>query len=97
MSFSLQVKEELENVGPGARHCQLAELAALVTYGCVLKHDSSGTQIELKSENEIIGRKYFTLLRKTFNMRAEVSVRKSREIRYYSIVIRCDKDARRLL
>ena len=57
MSFSLQVKEELENVVPGARHCQLAELAALVTYGCVLKHDSAGTQIELKSENEIIGRK----------------------------------------
>ena len=45
MSFSLQVKEELENVVPGARHCQLAELAALVTYGCVLKHDGSGTQI----------------------------------------------------
>lgn len=70
MSFSLQVKEELENVVPGARHCQLAELAALVTYGCVLKHDSSGTQIELKSENEIIGRKYFTLLKKTFMINA---------------------------
>ena len=66
MSFSLQVKEELENVVPGARHCHLAELAALVTYGCVLKKDISGTQIELKSENEIIGRKYFTLLKKTF-------------------------------
>ena len=36
-------------------------------------------------------------MKKTFNMRAEVSVRKSREIRYYSIVTRCDKDARRLL
>ena len=70
MSFSLQVKEELENVVPGARHCQLAELAALVTYGCVLKHDGSGTQIELKSENEIIGRKYFTLLKKTFMINA---------------------------
>ena len=70
MSFSLQVKEELENVVPGAIHCQLAELAALVTYGCVLKHDSSGTQIELKSENEIIGRKYFTLLKKTFMINA---------------------------
>ena len=70
MSFSLQVKEELENVVPGARHCQLAELAALVTYGCVLKHDSAGTQIELKSENEIIGRKYFTLLKKTFMINA---------------------------
>ena len=66
MSFSLQVKEELENVVPGARHCELAELAALVTYGCALKKDISGTQIELKSENEIIGRKYFTLLKKTF-------------------------------
>ena len=66
MSFSLQVKEELENVIPGARHCQLAELAALVVYGCVVKKGDSGTQIELKSENEIIGRKYFTLLKKTF-------------------------------
>ena len=64
MSFSLQVKEELENVVPGARHCQLAELAALVTYGCVLKHDSSGTQIELKSENEIIGKKVLYITEK---------------------------------
>ena len=29
-SFSMQVKEELSNVEGASRHCQLAELAALV-------------------------------------------------------------------
>ena len=73
MSFSSQVKEELEKVIPGARHCQLAELAAIVAYGYVLKEDSSGLQLERKSENEIIARKYFTLLKKTDIIDAGVS------------------------
>ena len=34
MSFSADVKEELEKVIPASRHCQLAELAALIYFGC---------------------------------------------------------------
>lgn len=66
MSFSSEVKEELETVVPGARHCRLAELGALVVYGGTVKKTLSGRQIVIKSENEIIGRKYFTLVKKTF-------------------------------
>lgn len=66
MSFSSEVKEELETVVPGARHCRLAELGALVAYGGIVKKTLSGRQITIKSENEIIGRKYFTLVKKTF-------------------------------
>lgn len=66
MSFSSEVKEELETVVAGARHCRIAELGALVAFGCVIKKTDSGRQIDIKSENEIIERKCFTLVKKTF-------------------------------
>ena len=36
-------------------------------------------------------------MRKTFNIKAEVSVRKSREVRFYSVIVSKDPEARRLL
>ena len=33
MSFSSEVKEELEKVVPDSRHCQLEELAAIIHFG----------------------------------------------------------------
>lgn len=36
MSFSTDIKEELEKQLPSARHCQIAELAAMIQYGDVL-------------------------------------------------------------
>lgn len=64
MSFSTNVKRELETVLPGSRHCQIAELAAIIHFGC----DAGGNdkKIKLISENPSVGRKYFTLLEKTF-------------------------------
>ncbi|MBR5799391.1 MAG: DNA-binding protein WhiA [Lachnospiraceae bacterium] len=67
MSFSGEVKQELERVLPGARHCQLAELAAILHFGCRIEKDIDGNlEIVLQSENESVSRKYFTLLKKTF-------------------------------
>lgn len=67
MSFSTEVKEELEKVIPGSRHCQLAELAAIIHLGCRIQIDSEGKpELVLHSENEAVARKYFTLLKKTF-------------------------------
>ncbi len=67
MSFSGEVKQELERVLPGARHCQLAELAAILHFGCRIEEDVDGKlEIVLQSENESVSRKYFTLLKKTF-------------------------------
>jgi len=67
MSFSTDVKEELEKVLPSARHCQLAELAALICFGCNIRvSEAEGARIEIQSENDFIQRKYFTLLKKTF-------------------------------
>lgn len=67
MSFSTEVKEELERTLPGSRHCQLAELAAILHFGCGLEEKAEGEkEIVLHSENQMVVRKYFTLLKKTF-------------------------------
>ena len=67
MSFSIGVKEELEKVIPGSRHCQLAELSAIIHFGCRICQEEDGEyRIVLHSENESVARKYFTLWKKTF-------------------------------
>ena len=69
MSFSGDVKEELLRHCGSSRHCQIAELSALVSF--------SGTDIDSLMNNEgsaddpgsdPAARKYFTLLEKTFNI-----------------------------
>lgn len=67
MSFSSDVKEELEKIIPGPRHCQISELAALIHFGCIVevKGEEPG-EVTIFSENPFVNRKYFTLLEKTF-------------------------------
>lgn len=67
MSFSGEVKEELAEYISAARHCQLAELAAIVHFSGQIMDD--GRHLSLKAmENEAVVRKCFTLLKKTFNI-----------------------------
>lgn len=66
MSFSKSVKEELiKHISP-ARHCQIAELSALLHYTGGFRITEKG--FELNTDNDLIVRKCFTLLRKTFNI-----------------------------
>ena len=67
MSFSGNIKEELERTGVSSRHCQLAEMAAIYDF-CGKPDEEEGGKMVVSSENELAVRKYFTLLRKTFNM-----------------------------
>lgn len=65
MSFSSKVKEELINVIPKARHCQIAEAAAIVYIeGIVKLKDNGNTGAELKvfTENKTVIKKFNTLL-----------------------------------
>ncbi len=64
MSFSGKVKEELSGQIGSSRHCQIAELAALLAFGGRIEEN----RITFVSENELANRKYFTLLKKTFNI-----------------------------
>ena len=69
MSFSGEVKQELCGRVGSARHCQLAELAAIFHFCGEFGRDENGSYtIGLQTENELIVRKCFTLLKKTFNI-----------------------------
>lgn len=66
MSFSGTVKEELAGQTGSARHCQLAELSALLCFnGGVC---DGGRHLMLNTENDTVARKCFTLFKKTFNI-----------------------------
>lgn len=74
MSFSGNVKEELAKHIPAARHCLLAELAAISAMSGVFAKDGAGEEIlRIHTENNAVARKCFTLLEKTFNIGSEVS------------------------
>ncbi len=69
MSFSSEVKEELYNHIGSSRHCQIAEVAAIIDAAGLVKTDEKGDYIlYLQDDNELIVRKFFTLLRKAFNI-----------------------------
>ncbi len=80
MSFSGKVKEELAGQISSARHCQIAECAAILCFsaGASLE-EGEQTYLRLSTENIAVARKYFTLLEKAFNIKAEISIRRNQD------------------
>lgn len=71
MSFSGEVKEELTGYLGSSRHCQIAELAAMFCYNGRIGRDREGnTVFSIQTENEQVIGKCFTLLRKSFSIKA---------------------------
>lgn len=65
MSFSSGVKEELSRQISPARHCRIAEIAAIISLcGKVQIDEEECYQIKISTENAAVARKYFTLLKK---------------------------------
>lgn len=94
MSFSQEVKEELSKQLPGARHCQIAELAAIISMcGRVSINEKEEYFLRIHTENLTVARKYYILIKKTFHTAAEVSVRRNRWLKKGSYFILAVKDA----
>lgn len=75
MSFSREVKEELAGLTDTAGHCRKAELAAMMSLAGQYGRDNEGLYtIGFQMENEIVLRKCFTLLEKTYNIEKNVGV-----------------------
>ncbi|MDE6517641.1 MAG: DNA-binding protein WhiA, partial [Acetatifactor sp.] len=75
MSFSKEVKEELAGQTGSARHCQMAELAAMMCFSGQYGRDGEGLYtIGFQLENEVVLRKCFTLLEKTYNIEKNVGI-----------------------
>ncbi|HKL79493.1 MAG TPA: DNA-binding protein WhiA [Mobilitalea sp.] len=91
MSFSKDVKEELSLQLGDARHCRLAELAAILSFSGHIIVTEKGYYLKLVTESLVVARKYFTLIRKTFNINIDISVRRnsiSTENLTYTLMIR---------
>lgn len=101
MSFSSSVKDELSRQMPGARHCQIAETAAILSLcGRVKISASDHFWIEIHTENVAVARKYFTLLKTTFNIRTDVSIRSGinpGRSRTYIVAVREHEEALKVL
>ena len=100
MSFSGNVKEELSHQIAQARHCQIAELAALISMcGAVVITPGEKYRIKIHTEKIAVARKCFTLVTKTFNIKTDISVRRNLEkgSEAYMLVIREHEDALRIL
>ena len=100
MSFSGKVKEELSGQWSSARHCQIAELAAMLSICGLIVIDSRNRYgIKIHTENISVARKVFTLIKKTFNIESDISVRRNilRQSVSYSIIVKQHKDALRIL
>ena len=69
MSFSAKIKEELAKHISQARHCQIAELSAILHFCGQYGMGSDGSlTIGFQTDNEAVIRKCFTLLKKTYNI-----------------------------
>ncbi len=75
MSFSSDVKDEISLQLPSARHCRLAELSAILSYEGHIIRSGTSKYLKLQTENLVVARKYFTLIRKTFNINNDISIK----------------------
>ena len=79
MSFSAEIKRELSCQIPSARHCRLAEISAVLSFCSHVEEGADGPgSVRMHTENLAVARKYFTLMKKTFNIDMNVSVRQNK-------------------
>lgn len=100
MSFSGNVKEELSEHWSSARHCQIAELAAILGLcGSIIINSRNEYRVKVHTENKAVARKVFTLIKKTFNIESDISIRRNiqKQSVSYSVVVKQHQDAIRVL
>ena len=101
MSFSSRVKEELSYQTGSAMHCRIAEIGAILSMcGKIFVDDKGEFSVKIHTENLAVARKYFTLVKKTYNIECDVCVRShihTGKSRTYTIEVRDDYTSRKIL
>ena len=99
MSFSSRVKEELVSHAGTARHCQIAEIAAMISLCGRIVELRRKKLVIIHTENISVAKKYFTLMQKTFSIVADVSVRRNaylKKSRIYTLAVQEETDVMRV-
>lgn len=100
LSFSANVKSELSHHFGNARHCKIAELAAIINMCGHIRISYHKICVKIQTENFVVAKKYFTLLKKTFNIDSEILVRRNSQLkknRVYMIFVNQNEDVEKLL
>lgn len=101
MSFSSEVKEELAKHMSPARHCQIAEVAAIISLcGKVRISEFDEYSIVVHTENASVAKKYYSLLKKAFEVSADILIKRNvylKKSRTYMISVVNHKQAMNLL
>ncbi len=102
MSFSSKIKEELSRHIGSARHCRIAEITAIINISGKIEFDEQTNKygIKVHTENPTVARKYFTLLKKTFNIKVEVVMRRSQHLkkkRVYNVYVLKKEEVKKVL
>lgn len=95
MSFSGEIRSELARQMSGARHCQMAEFFAMMSYsGAAPETDADGEPrpIVFKTEYTLVAEKYYKLMKKLFGAEPEIVVKQgSRKATHHYTVTETDK------
>ncbi len=76
MSFSGQVKKELCEQISTARHCQLAEISAIIAFcGKIVVDKDQKHILKLQTESAVLSKKMYVLLKQVFQIGAELTTR----------------------
>lgn len=87
MSFSSEVKSELSRHFGKSKHCNIAELSAIINLCGQILFIRNQICLKIQTEKVYIARKYFTLLKKTFNIDSEVLVRNNVRLKKNKVYI----------
>ncbi len=80
-----------------ARHCQLAELAAILHFCGSIGGAGGVNFLQIRAENALVVRKCFTILQKTFNMSGETQVCQEGQTGAWSLVLSDQELTRNIL
>lgn len=90
MSFSSDVKDELFNYFDSNRHCNIAELSAILLTCGEFLYDTYKSYIKVQSENKFSVLKCYNLIKLLFGYKCEVSIKSNstnKKSKVYCIVI----------
>ncbi len=97
MSFSSKVKGELSLHFGNGRHCEIAEMAAFVNICGQTASFGENFCLNMQTENFHVAKKCFTLLKNTFNIIADVSVKSSGRKQVYTVFVKNFRQAETIL
>ena len=100
LTFSGKVKEELSRIWKDSKHCQIAEIAAILSMCGKVSIDSRERySVKVRTENVSVARKYFTLLKKAFNIDTETFVSRNKNTGKitYTVIVKRHEEAMKIL